>query len=198
MSRLALRSRALLRAGVASVVLAAVSLLGPTGPVWAHTTLVSTEPAAGTTHQGPPAAVTLTFSEAILPRFLTITLTIGDGAAQQLPATVDGAVVTAALPEGIGTVLPPESPWRVDYRVVATDGHPITGGVEFIVAASSAGPDPSASPDPASAASETGRDPVTSESRRDQSGASVPWLLAGSFAALVLVSVAAATARRRR
>ena len=123
-----------------STVLAAVAaaLLGTAvaaAPAWAHTRLVSSTPSAGASAEAP-GEVVLVFDDPVQPALSALSVTGADGREQAAgtPAAVgDGSTVSQALraPLEPGT-------YRVAYRVLAADGHPITGAYEFTAAASAA------------------------------------------------------------
>jgi methionine-rich copper-binding protein CopC len=109
-------------------------------PASAHSRLLSSSPADGTTLPTSPAEVVLTFNEDINPQFVTVRVTDGEG------GDVVGAKASVAGPE---VTVPVEQPiaagaYKITYRVVSADSHPITGSTTFTVAG-----DPLASPSPA-------------------------------------------------
>ena len=189
--------RSLLGAAVAAaaLVLAPVALASPAS---AHDELVSTDPADGASLEEAPAAVTLTFSEEVVK--------LADG-----PLVVDGAVITRAItpPTVAGEV-------RVSYRVVSSDGHPVTGKLTFTVA-SVPSPSPTATAEPTESESETPEPSESSESSAAASptdsasvepepstspvssestgGSALPWVL-GGLAVLALAAAAVAASRR--
>ncbi|WP_240489879.1 copper resistance CopC family protein [Actinomadura atramentaria] len=113
-------------------------------PASAHTTLRSSDPAAGAT-VGDPGQITLTYADAVMVPQVVVTgpggARVGVGAAHAVDNTVTQAVKTG-LPGGVYTV---------GWRVVATDGHPITGSYTFTVSGAAGAPAaaPSASAEPA-------------------------------------------------
>lgn len=162
-------TRRALRA-VAVTALCGLALLLGAGPASAHTRLVQSDPADGTSVATPPARVSLTFNETMQPGFSTVTLVGPDGAQYQSgDVTVDGSTVAvAAKPLG------PAGRYEIGYRVISDDGHPVTGSVAFTLtapgpaaaAATSAAPATTAPPAPVPAAnaapppSESGGTPV--------------------------------------
>ena len=94
--------------------------LGGTATAWAHTEITSSQPADGATLRKAPAAVVLTFSEAPLDTGLAVVATGPQGG--RFDATVAGGEVVAPWPRDL-----PAGGYRVAYRVVADDGHPIEG-----------------------------------------------------------------------
>jgi copper transport protein len=127
------RSAAWLRAVVLVVALLA-AVIGSwsfaASPASAHATLTGTDPPDGAELDSAPSAVTLTFNEPV--EVPTGALRVFDADAQRVDAgmiaTGDGAVVAAALPDGL-----PDGGYVVTYRVISTDAHPIGGVTTFTV-----------------------------------------------------------------
>jgi copper transport protein len=97
----------------------------------AHAYLVRTVPSASGVVNTPPSQVSLTFDEAVEPRFAIISVT-----------DKDGHQVTAGHPERSPTdpntlVVPlkkiPEGWYLVYWRVISVDGHPVRGAFTFAV-----------------------------------------------------------------
>ena len=117
--------------------------LSPVAPATAHTNLAGSVPAAGATIEPGTAEVVLSFSAPVREGLSTVLVTGADGAdlargAAQVRGDDVAQPVAAPLPPGAGTV---------SYRVVAADGHPITGTLPFVVAAELANPVPAAPTD---------------------------------------------------
>jgi hypothetical protein len=135
-----------------SALLAAVlGTLLAAAPAAAHTRLVSSTPAAGATAEAPDEVV-LVFSDPVQPGLSAVSVTGegGEHAAGTPSARGDGTSVSQALraPLAPGT-------YRVAYRVLASDGHPITGELEITAAAATApAPTSAALPAPAAPAPE--------------------------------------------
>ena len=141
-----------------STVLAVVlgTLLASVAPAWAHTRLVSSTPSAGAPAEAP-AEVVLVFSDPVQPGLsaLSVTGTDGEHVSGTPAAGGDGSSVSQALraPLEPGT-------YRVAYRVLAADGHPVTGSFDIAaVAPASAAPTPA--PTAALTAAPTGAVPAT-------------------------------------
>lgn len=108
--------------------LAALSLL-VAGPAAAHTDLSSSSPKDGATLAAAPARIALTFREDLLPAGDRLVARDAQGARVSLgQATVDGPVLSAAWPPDADS-----GSYRVAYRAVAADGHPLEGTVSFTV-----------------------------------------------------------------
>lgn len=197
------RARSLVGAAVAAAALVLVPV-AIASPASAHDELVSTDPADGASLAEAPASVTLTFSEEVVTLGSAVVVT--DAAGVRLadgPLVIDGAVVTRAItPPTVAGEL------RVSYRVVSSDGHPVTGTLTFTVT-SVAAPSPSPTDEPteptgsATAASPTGGasdepEPSTSPvSSGSTGGSALPWVL-GGLAVLALAGAAVAASRRGR
>lgn len=114
--------------------LAALLLLvagaGPAGlaltasPASAHAALVSTDPADGSTVRTAPTTVTLTFNEVVGQS--AVVVTAPDGSRVSGKATSLDRTVSVDL-EGAGQ----RGRYRVVYRVVSADGHPVSGSLGF-------------------------------------------------------------------
>lgn len=134
----------------ARILLAALVTLGAAIAMWlapsaahAHDTLIESQPADGASLEVPPSEASLTFSAEIAPVGTAVELHGAAGAPVALPAApvVEGTRVTQPLPP-----LDPGA-YALDWRVVSSDGHPISGTVSFTVtgAAAPTGSAPAAS-----------------------------------------------------
>ena len=106
-------------------------MLRPAAPPAAHSLLLESSPAAGATLTEAPSRISLRFNNRIEKKLSTIrlldergaprpvTMLVSDGAADRLSATVP------ALPPGA---------WRVEWQVLSTDGHIVSGNFSFRVA----------------------------------------------------------------
>ncbi len=117
---------------------ALAALLAPAGAS-AHAYLVRTVPAASGVLNSAPSTVSLTFDEAVEPRFAIVSVTDASGtqhataAVQRSSANPDTLVVPVShLGEG----------WYLVYwRAISVDGHPVQGAFTFAV-----GPNPGPAP----------------------------------------------------
>jgi copper transport protein len=95
-----------------------------------HATLVSSEPAANSQLTTSPTRVRLVYSEPVEGKLAKVTLVPSDGAPIVLRAGADPrdvhAVVAPVDSLGLGT-------YRVEWRVVSADGHPVDGTFTFAV-----------------------------------------------------------------
>ncbi|MPQ97164.1 hypothetical protein GB931_04325 [Modestobacter sp. I12A-02628] len=191
---------ALVPALVLALVLSLALVLGTATDARAHTRLVSTDPADGSTVVAPPSAVTLTFGGAVRVREVLVTGPTGVGVGTAA-AVADGAVLTqpvALLEAGLHTVA---------WSVGAGDGHRLEGTLSFTYAPTPA-PTPAAgtTPTPAAAPAPPATDPAPSPlpaasepaAARPASPSGVPaWLPAGGGVLLAAAAVLV-TVRRRR
>ena len=117
--------RILAAGALAVAMLTPGALLAPAA--LAHSELVSSDPADGATLDAPPTTVSFTFNEALMPDFVRFVGTDPSGATGDLPvSSVEGPTATIDWPADA-----PAGEWRVNYRVVSQDGHPIEGGITF-------------------------------------------------------------------
>ena len=122
------RARSSPRASAACVLLvvAGWALWSPT-PALAHTSLLGSTPAPSASVSAPLESVTLEFSQAVSPRQARIVVSGPDGVdLADGPVRVSGGTVTRAV-----GAQPTAGDYRLAYRVLAEDGHPITGQVQF-------------------------------------------------------------------
>jgi methionine-rich copper-binding protein CopC len=117
----------------AALALAAATLL-PSQAAFAHAELETSNPEANSVIGSAPAGVSLTFGEKLL-------VVEGEAAANQVQVTdgsnvradngdyqVTGEVLTVSLKPDLA-----DDTYKVTYRVVSEDGHPIEGVYEFTV-----------------------------------------------------------------
>ena len=117
------------------VVLAALTTLAtlalPASGVSAHNSLVTSDPADGSSLTAAPTQITWTFSKSVPLETMTVTLIDPTGARSELSGSTYGAagdtVVTTPLPALQA------GPVSVRWRLVGPDGHPVTGRVDFTV-----------------------------------------------------------------
>lgn len=130
------RNRRLASALACALVALFSSVAGPASSAEAHSALKSSTPSAGARLAVAPQQVRLVFNQRVEPGFTTVTLNVADQPTMTLTAREDGPAVTANVPSSAtsaqaagGSVV-----WKVDYRVVSADGHPIGGSLSFSVA----------------------------------------------------------------
>ncbi len=109
-----------------------------------HAELRSVTPANGATLAGPPTELVLVFNEDVNPAFVQVSLTRAGAPVALAAPTVTHGTVTMPVPSGaeVGA-----GAYRIAYRVVSTDGHPVSGASEFTVTgAAAAATSPTAAP----------------------------------------------------
>ncbi len=154
-------------------------------PALAHNTLISTDPADGSTVEVAPSRVTLTFDEPAQALGTEMVVlgpdgsTVSTGDAELVDSTVSQALVPD-LPAGMYTV---------QWRVTSADGHPLSGALTFTAtdatgspaAAPAATPTPAPSVDGTTYAVSPADDPTGSEVAEDEEAG----LAAGAVVAIV-------------
>jgi copper transport protein len=102
----------------------------------AHATLVSSEPAANSRLTASPSRIRLVFSEPVEGHLARVTLVPASGQPRRLSADADPRDVNAVI-----AIIDSISPggYRVNWRVVSADGHPVDGTFTFTLADSALG-----------------------------------------------------------
>ncbi len=180
-----------LAAAAAALLLVTGGLLAA-APASAHDELVSTDPAADSTVEALPAELTLTFSGELATEAGATEMQVTDAAGTSLAdgePVVEGTTVTQALTGAAS------GPITVLWKVVSSDGHPISGEYGFTVSAPTT-PTPTPTETPAPTASATPSDTPSAEPTETPTVAPVP--ADSSNAALPVDHRRAAAARRRR
>ena len=112
-------------------ILAGALVLAVAGSARAHSLLLESAPGAGAVLAASPRELSLRFNNRIEKKLSTIRLRDEHGAARAVTVLVaDGPVdwlkgTVDALPAGA---------WRVEWRVLSTDGHVVSGSFSFRVA----------------------------------------------------------------
>lgn len=116
--------------GALAVLVATTGLLA--APASAHAALIGTDPANGSVLAQAPDEVRLTFNEPV--RLVRDPVRLYDAAGVESPATaeVQGDIVVVDLPDQVA-----EGTHVLGWRVISTDGHPLSGNVTFSVGAPS-------------------------------------------------------------
>ena len=114
----------------AALAVAAASVLLVASPAVAHDDLAATDPVAGATLDALPGQLTLTFTADIAP----------DAGASEVQVTdASGATLTDGAPVAEGAVLTQPLAGKASgavtvlWKVVSSDGHPISGELSFTV-----------------------------------------------------------------
>lgn len=169
-----------------------IGVLALSRPSAAHTDLLSSVPAKGTTLAAPPRHVELEFTEPMAPSLATIMLTVPGG--QPVELRVRSGPRDTVLLADVPRSATQEGTWRVGYRVTSVDGHPIQGKLDFeVVPSASPESAPSAEPSAAGPSARPGATTPSSESgtaERDPGtgwGWAGPALIAGAVVLLVMV-----------
>lgn len=119
------------------------TLVGPAPAALAHTSLKSSNPAADSTVDQPPTSVELVFAGAVSSPDPKIAITIAGYDPVEVPAAITGTTVTADLTAadipGLSTATYPVV-WTMGYRLIAADGDPFSGLLNFTVATAPAAP----------------------------------------------------------
>ncbi|WP_191906774.1 copper resistance CopC family protein [Microbacterium lushaniae] len=177
---------------LATVLLMGLALLwGAASPAAAHDQLVSTDPEAGAELTALPETLTLTFSAELLGADDANQVQVTDAAGTALaegPAVVAGTTLTQALSgEPSGSI-------QVVWRVVSSDGHPISGEFAFTVTPPAPTQTPTAAPEPSETATPTDSaepspSPTLISSEDGEDGADpLPWIV-GAVVLVVVIGV---------
>ncbi|TXK04084.1 copper resistance protein CopC [Microbacterium mitrae] len=184
----------------------ALLVLAPATAASAHDELVSSSPAAGEQLSTAPESITLAFSAEVLTMGAAIMVVDADGTDWVASEpVVDYGEVTATLESGM-----PDAGYEVRWRVVSSDGHPISGVIPFTVGdaeplvAESAAPAQSQAAEPGAAepgAAEPGNPEEEEQGTTAEGGVPRALLVGGATAIMAgavfaLVSVIRRRARR--
>ncbi|HJP76819.1 MAG TPA: copper resistance CopC family protein [Pseudonocardiaceae bacterium] len=139
------------------IVLAGLAVFGFATPALAHNVLVGSSPASGASVATGPGTVSLTFDAPVQFGANTLTVIGPDGQHWEKSgnATVNGdSVSTAVAPLG------PAGVYKVGYRIISADGHPVSGEVSFTLTKAGTGTPPQQSSSTAAGTSGSGGVPV--------------------------------------
>lgn len=160
----------------------------------AHNSLISSSPAADSVLPEPPGSIELVFDQDIKDFQPKIAISITGHDPIEITPAVDGPTVTADL----ATVDLPawkagDSPvsWRIGYRVISADGHPVTGLLNFSVGS---GPAPTIDTGGQSATSAA----ASSDALATTEDGAVRWWIIGGGLLLGVAVIALAWAIRER
>lgn len=175
---------------------ALVVLLAPAAPAAAHDQLIGSDPAAGERLDSAPTSLTLEYSAEVmeLGAMVIVADATRDDWVHEEPV-VDGATVSVALPEEM-----PAGGYEIRWRVVSSDGHPISGIIPFTVGDAEPyerTPTEAATPPPASD-QRRAQDTQDRQGTQDSGGAARVALLGGGGAAAAVALLAGIHFLRRR
>ncbi|MGC5173014.1 copper resistance CopC family protein [Microbacterium sp. DT81.1] len=130
---------------MATLLLGAGLTLAVATPAQAHDELVSSYPEAGSTITGSPAEITLSFSGELIAGMQSAAVEViapdGQNIATDAPSEVGTSITQHLAPN------PPAGLFTVRWKVVSSDGHPISGEYTYTVAPTDAVPSsPAATP----------------------------------------------------
>ena len=114
----------------AGIVAAGILLLALASSAGAHSLLLESAPGADALLAAPPPEISLRFNNRIEKKLSTIRLLDERGGARPLTMLADGPAdrLTATVPSL------DSGAWRVEWRVLSTDGHVVSGRFSFRVA----------------------------------------------------------------
>ena len=165
-----------LAAACLAVVLSAIS-----SPAFAHDELIGASPAAGAQLEALPAQLELTFSGVLFTEEGATGVSVTDAAGTDLTSgdpVIDGTRLTQPL---TGTA---QGAVTVTWRVVSSDGHPISGQYSFTVENGAIAP--------------TGVAPSTTEVAPVGDDYTAVWITLGAVIVVALIAVLTATVAANR
>lgn len=105
----------------------AVVGIGVAGPAQAHNVLLSSDPSDGASLSAAPDVVTLVFDQSVRQGFAQISVTGPDGGSfADGPTLVNGPKASVRVKP-----LPGAGMYAVGYRILSSDGHPVSGRLTF-------------------------------------------------------------------
>ena len=117
------------RSALLGLLVAALAVLLGAIPAAAHDYLVSSDPAAGSTVRAAPAAVTLTFDAAVLSTGNGATVLAVTGPSGKHYET--GCPVVRNDDLSAAVRLGPAGTYTATWRIVSSDGHPVSDSIRF-------------------------------------------------------------------
>lgn len=174
---------------VLACALAALLFCAPAG---AHALLTGSDPADGAQLDQAPAAVTLTFNETPQQQFSTVVVTGPDGrdhvvgeptiSGRDLRVAVDGLDVSGA--------------YTVAYRIVSTDGHPVSGQYRFTLTLPASLPASAAETTSAAPITEPAAEPEAAPATADNGVSAWPFVVGAVVLAAAIALVVWLRSRR--
>lgn len=117
------------RVRAAATLVAALALVSIASPAAAHDELIASSPASGEALQSAPAQVDMTFSAQLME--IGAAVIVADGSDADWVGgdpVIEGDTVTVPLLDTM-----PDGAYEIRWRVVSSDGHPISGVIPFTV-----------------------------------------------------------------
>lgn len=177
---------------LAAVGIAAAALFASAAPAAAHDQLVDSDPPANSTLDAAPEQVVLTFSAEVLADEGATVVEVTDASGTRVDdgdPIVEGVTVTQPL----AAVAEPNGTFDVAWKVVSSDGHPISGEFSFTVEGA---PEPEPTPTETAAPVEPTTEPsptpteVAPPADEDSTFGDVwPWVAGGILLAAVAGAV---------
>jgi copper resistance protein C len=180
-----------MRITVAAAAAALLGVLATAAPAEAHTTLTSSDPAKGAS-VAAPAQIRLTYADPV--RFPGVVLLDAKGGHHEAgkASAVDNHVT-----QQVGGTLPP-GVYTVGWRVVAEDGHPVTGEYKFTVKGGGGSPSASSAGAPSSSAGAPSSAPASPAAEPAQHTSSAGWWWIGLVVVVLAVIGGTLALLRRR
>lgn len=167
---------------VAAVAVSAAVVLITAVPASAHDELVASSPAMDEKLESAPAGVSLSFSDDVLPMGAAVIVVDESGKDWVAGEPVlDEATVTAELKKGM-----PDAGYELRWRVVSSDGHPISGVIPFTIGAGQPFSDTSA---PAAGGADTTNMTDTQAQSAQEDRSAIRIILIGAAGAAIAVAV---------
>lgn len=174
--------------------LALAMLVGHAPPASAHSELVESTPAAGSTLKEAPTEVELVFGEGVQQQGGSIVVSLQNTVvSQQNTFAVNDNVASVQLQ---GADQP--GTYSVAFRVVSADGHPVRDTFTYELKGSTPTATSSVEPTDSSVTPTPSTSPLAGESNSDDSTGSVVWVLGLGAIGLALVAAMIAVAVRGR
>ena len=170
-------------AAFASFILFSTGFVGGALPAFAHAELVGTNPVDESVLESAPESITLSFNSKLLNSMTELAVTNSSG--ELIPGIIADSIQTTA--SALWPADLPGDTYKVAYRIVSEDGHPITGSFSFSYPDSASDPQVSPIETPAVETPAVESTPPASASADSESGAILGWLL--GFLALALIVV---------
>lgn len=122
-------------AWVLSVLIAVSTGVLMPGTAAAHTVLKYSNPSAGQVLRTAPAQLELAFNEKLRAGTAQVAVTVGEAKPVEIDIQVGEDTITSDLAAEDLPVVPEGEAvrWKIGYRIVSEDGHPVAGVVEFVV-----------------------------------------------------------------